>query len=278
MYLGIDIGGTKTLVATLSDSGDIIASRRFPTNPDYDQFLGDLGANLKELDVPDDGIRACAAVPGLIDRNSGMVHALGNLPWRDKPIRDDISKLIGNQPVTLENDAKLAGLSEALLIKDSYSNVLFFTVSTGLGGSLIQDGRIVTALQDMEAGKMPLMHEGKLQYWEDFASGRSVVERFGKKAADITDPAEWQSIGEALAYGLAAVCSVLQPEVIILGGSVGAYADNYSGTILEYLDKHLYAIIRRPKAVLAAQRPNEAVIYGCYALLRQTEDNPAETA
>lgn len=270
MYLGIDIGGTKTLVATLSDSGEIQDSRRFPTSQDYDRFLQDLGGAIKELQLEGD-FQACAAVPGLIDRTAGTVHALGNLPWRDKPIRDDISGLIGGKKVIIENDAKLGGLSEALLVKGTYSKVLFFTVSTGLGGSLIQDGRIVTALQDMEAGKMPLMYEGKLQYWEDFAAGRSVVERFHKRAAEITDPAEWRVIGESLAYGLAPVCSILQPEVIILGGSVGAYADQYSEVIHEYLREHLYAIIRQPKAILPAKRPNEAVIYGCYELLKQME-------
>lgn len=271
MYLGIDIGGTKTLLATLSDDGKIQDSRRFPTDQAYDRFLGDLDANLKQLRL-EGKIKACAAVPGLINRETGTVHALGNLPWRDKAIRGDISKLIGGQEVIIENDAKLAGLSEALLIKDTYSNVLFFTVSTGLGGSFIQNGRIVTALQDMEAGKMPLMHDGRLQYWEDFAGGRSVVNRFHKKASEITDPAEWQAIGETLAYGLAAVCSIVQPEVIVLGGSVGAYAEKYRDIILSYLSKELYPIIRQPKAILAAQNPEEAVVYGCYELIRQVGD------
>lgn len=268
MYLGIDIGGTKTLLATLSDSGEITGSRRFPTSQDYDKFLRDLESNLKELG-PEGGFSACVGVPGLLDRDKGTVIALGNLPWRDKPIRDDISGLIGGKPVIIENDSKLAGLSEAHLIKDSYSRVLFFTVSTGLGGSLIENGRIVIALRDMEAGKMPLMFDGKISHWEDFAGGRGIVNRFHEKAADITDPKAWREIGETLAYGLGAVCSILQPEVIILGGSVGAYADKYSPAIADYLSGHLHPIVRQPKAILAAQRPEEAVIYGCYELIKQ---------
>lgn len=268
MYLGIDIGGTKTLVASLSEAGEIQDKRRFPTSQDYDQFLSDLGSQLKELGLEGD-FETCAAVPGLLNRDKGTVIALGNLPWRDKPIRDDISALLGGKKVVIENDSKLAGLSEALRVKDTYKRVLFFTVSTGLGGSLIENGRIVTALQDMEAGKMPLMWDGKLVYWEDFAGGRGVVQRLNKKASEITDPEEWRLVGEPIAYGLSAVCSTLQPEVIILGGSVGAYADKYSAVILEYLADHLHPIVRQPKAVLAAQHPEEAVIYGCYELLKQ---------
>jgi len=195
MYLGIDIGGTKTLVAALDDKGEILLSRRFPTDHDYDNFLRDLGTNLKELPLEGD-FKACAGVAGLLDRRAGTVHSLGNLPWRDKPIRTDISNLIDDRWVMLENDSRLAGLSEARLLKDEYDGyVLFATVSTGIGGALVHDGRLVTALKDMEMGKMPLLHEGKLAYWEDFAGGRGVVERLKKRASDITDPEEWRIVG-----------------------------------------------------------------------------------
>lgn len=276
MYLGIDIGGTKTLAAVLSDTGEIIDSRRFPTNENYDQFLKDLGDNLKQLPLEGD-FKACAGVAGLLDRKAGTVHSLGNLPWRDQPIRSGISELIGGRWVSLENDARLAGLSEARLITDQYDGyVLFATVSTGIGGALIHNGKLVTALKDMEMGKMPLMHDGKLAYWEDFAGGRGVVEHFHKRASEITNPEDWRLIGEHIAYGLGAVCSVLQPEAIILGGSVGAHADQYSQYILTYLQKHLHPVVRQPKAILAAKRPDEAVIYGCYDLLRQAERDDGE--
>jgi glucokinase len=278
MYVGIDIGGTKTLVATLSDDGELKDSRRFPTSPDYDRFVQDLDATLKELDLSGAGadLKVCAGVPGLLDRGAGIVHALGNLPWRDKPIGPDISKLLGGATVLIENDSQLAGLSEALLIRDRSQNVLYLTVSTGLGGALILDGRIVPELRDMEMGQMPLLtREGKLERWEDFASGRAIVDRFHKKAADITDPAEWTAIGQELAYGLGAACSVIQPEIIILGGSVGTYAEKYEGVIMDYLAKELHPVVRRPSAILPAQRPNEAVIFGCYAFLRQHEGTRA---
>lgn len=269
MYLGIDIGGTKTLVATLSDDGVITDKRRFPSDHDYDRFLGDLGDNLSQLDLAD-GYRACAGVSGLLDRGAGTVHALGNLPWKDKPIRDDISRLLGGTEVLIENDSRLAGLSEAQLVKDTYDDVLFMTVSTGIGGAFIQGGRIAQALQDTEMGKMPLWHDGDYVHWEDFAGGRGVVSHLHKKADDITDPAEWRLIGENLAHGLGAVCSIIQPQVIILGGSVGKHADSFSPFIAEFLARHLHPVVRPPKAILPAERPDDAVIYGCYDLAKQT--------
>jgi predicted NBD/HSP70 family sugar kinase len=268
MYVGIDIGGTKTLLAKLSDSGKIIDSRHFSTNRDYRKFLHDLDENLQQLRL-DGPFRCCAGIPGLVNRETGTIHALGNLPGHDEPIRDDISKLINGQRVIIENDARLAGLSEARLLKGKYDAILFVTISTGIGGAFIQDGKIVTALQDTEMGKMPLLHNGEFVHWEEFASGRGVVKRFNKQAHEITDPEVWHMIGENIAYGLGAVCSVLQPEVIILGGSVGAYADQYSPVIMDFLAKHLHPVVRQPKAILAAKRPKEAVIYGCYDLAKQ---------
>lgn len=272
MYVGIDIGGTKTLVAKLSDDGQIVDSRRFPSDHDYDQFLRDLETNLKELPLEGD-YKICAGVSGLLNRQAGIVHALGNLPWRDKPIRDDISKLLGGAKVLIENDSRLAGLSEAQLVKDQYHDVLFLTVSTGIGGAFIQNGRIARALQDTEMGKMPLWHDGDYVHWEEFAGGRGVVNLLHKQAVEITDPAEWRTIGENLAHGLGAVCSVLQPEVIILGGSIGKHADKYSGTIMEFLAQHLHPVVRQPEAILAARRPEEAVLFGCYDLARQKYGN-----
>jgi len=274
MYVGVDIGGTKTLVAKLSDKGEIVERRRFPSSPDYPQFLRDLQENLQQLQL-DESFRCCAGVSGLIDRKTGVAHALGNLPWREVPIRDDISRLIGGQPVLIENDSRLAGLSEAQLIKDQYQTILFLTISTGIGGALIQDGKIVTALQDTEIGKMPLLHGGDYVHWEEFASGRGIVDLFGKQASEITDPATWQQIGLNLAQGLGIVCSILQPEVIIFGGGAGVHAQACIPTIREFLAQHLHANVRQPQAIVLAQRSDDAVLYGCYDLARQiyTENN-----
>ena len=269
MYLGIDIGGTKTIVATLSETGEITASQRFPTDQDYNQFLADLSSNLQQLDLSQVKY-ACAGVPGLLEREKGLVISLGNLPWRNMPIHQGISEVLGDEvSLIIENDARLAALSEAQLVKDRYPVALYVTVSTGIGGGLIENGRIVKALQDTEMGKMPLWFDGEYRHWEDFAGGRGVVTAFGKKAEEITDPAQWQELAERLAAGFGPVCSTLQPAVIILGGAVGAFADKYSQQLLEILAERLHSNVRQPQEIIAAQRPNEAVIYGCYDLIKQ---------
>ncbi len=274
MYLGIDIGGTKTLVAVLSDEGKIVQEAKFSSNHDYQTFLSELGNELQKFDLS--AVTACcAAVPGLLDREKGIEIALGNLPWINQYIMRDISQLINGLPVLIENDTRLAGLYEARLLKDEYEKVLYFTISTGIGGALINKGGIVRILQDTEMGKSPLLHDGKVQHWEDFAGGRGVVSKFGKKASEINDPEAWKIIGKNIGYGVAVMCSVLQPEAVVFGGGVGAYADKFIPTVKAYLDDNLHAVVRHPKALLTAKLPEEAVIYGCYELAKDHHEQPA---
>jgi predicted NBD/HSP70 family sugar kinase len=268
MYLGIDVGGTKTLVSVISDDGQILESVRFGTPHDYPQFLHDLKSAFDGLEQRPTEFTCVAGIPGHINREKGLIYVLGNLPWRDVSVGDDIAKIVG-QAVIIENDAKLAGLSEALLLKEQYQKVLFATISTGIGCALIQNNQIVSALRDMEIGKMPLQFQGKYVQWEEFAGGRGLVSYLGKKADDITDDVDWQKVGEVLGYGFSIACSALQPEAIVLGGPVGKHTAKFSSYIKDFLVKNLHPLIEQPQAILAAQRPDEAVIYGCYELAKQ---------
>ena len=65
---------------------------------------------------------------------------MGNLPWQDVPIAKDVESII-HCPTMIENDAKLAGLSEAMLVKD-YRRVLYVTIGTGIGTAIIIDQMI----------------------------------------------------------------------------------------------------------------------------------------
>src|ERR1700759_5675895 len=106
MYLGIDIGGTKTLVAALNEHGEILVSLKFPTPADYDEFLAALKHTLQD-EMPLQDFRAgCVAAPGKIDRKRGRFEQGGNLKWKNVPLQRDIERLAGC-PMLLENDASL---------------------------------------------------------------------------------------------------------------------------------------------------------------------------
>lgn len=270
MYLAIDIGGTKTRVASLDAHGVIIETHKFPTPKIYPEFLRELAINVAKLSTKDFRY-GCIGAPGKLDRNKGIAIAFGNLEWRDIPIADDIKK-IAHCPIIIENDANLAGLSEAMLLKDQFKKVLYVTVSTGIGTGFIVNQHIDEAMQDSEGGHIMLEYRGAVVSWESFASGKAIFRRYHKKAQDITDESAWRHIASNIALGLIDLSVVMQPEVIVLGGGVSTYYNRFSGFLHEDLQHFATPLLSMP-AIHQAQRPNEAVIYGCYDLAKAKSQN-----
>lgn len=253
------------MVASLTNKGVIVERIRFETPKSYEEFITSLAETIAQLNSKE--FVACGVgVPGKLDHEAGVGIAMGNLPWRNVPIRKDIQHLV-RCPVVIHNDAKLAGLSEAVLLKDRYDRVLFATVSTGIGVGLITNQVIDPALANAEVGKMPIMHNDKMVPWEDFASGRAIVQRFGKQANEITDTATWKIIAHDLALGLIELIATVQPEVIVIGGSVGAQLDRFKEPLEKQLKRFEVPLIPIPP-IKPAQRPDDAVLYGCYDLAK----------
>ncbi len=215
-------------------------------------------------------------MPGRLDREHGRVYALGNLPWKNEPIEAETEKIIG-APVVIENDSKLAALSEAKLIAGEFEKVLFVTISTGISAGLIVNGVIDHSLQDSESGHMLLEHDGKLEQWEKFASGKTIVAKYGKLAEEINDPEAWQSIAHNIAVGVIDLIAVIQPEVIVFGGGVGAHFDKFEAYLKEELKSYEMPLVPIPP-LRKAQHPEEAVIYGCYELAKEHYGSPVKAA
>jgi glucokinase len=266
MYVGVDIGGTKTLVAALGKNGVIKQQLRFATPKDYANFLLELRHAASNLETKDFQAGA-VAIPGRVDRQRGRGLNFGNLPWQNVNIQHDAERIL-DCPIIIENDAKLAALSEALLVKGKYAKVVYITISTGIGYALVVDGIIDSSVGDSGGRAMLLEHRGKLVPWEDFASGQAIVRRYGKQAQDITDPAEWRQISRELSQGLIQLVAMLEPELIIIGGSVGDYFDRYGKFLAAELKKYKLPMVNLPELRRAA-RPEEAVIYGCFDLAKQ---------
>lgn len=265
MYLAVDIGATKTLLAVFSEDGKIAEQLKFPTHETYSGMIKDFGKNIVKLKHQDFS-KVVVAVPGRINRDTGIGVAFGNRDWQNVPIASDLEKIL-NTPVQIENDAKLAALSEADVVKKDFRKVLYVTISTGISAGLIVNGVINPELADSESGQMWFEHQGKLTQWEDFASGRAIVAKYGKRASEITDRDAWKTIAHNIAVGLLELIAVIQPEVVILGGGVGTHFKKFKEPLLAELKKYEVPLVPTPP-VIGASRPEEAVVYGCYLLAR----------
>jgi predicted NBD/HSP70 family sugar kinase len=269
MYLAIDIGGTKTLVATLDADGTIQQRLKFPTAKEYPDFIRTLADTVAYLSTKEFTAVGVGA-PGLVDHKNGIVIALGNLPWRNVHLQEDISRIC-HAPCIIENDAKAAGLSEAMLVKEQYNKVLYLIIGTGIGGSVIFNQRLDPLLLNTEPGQMLLEYNGKLQRWEDFASGRAITERFGKRASEITDEKDWKEIAHNLALGIIDLLAVIRPDVVVLGGGVVEQFEHFEKYLVGELKSYETPMVTVPP-ILKGQRPEEAVLYGCYELAKSLHE------
>ena len=267
MYLAVDIGGTKTLLAVFNSDGQVARRHKFATPADYPTFLEEFERTFQALEIRD--LEAAGvAVPGLLDRKKGVVISCGNLPWRNLPIEHDIKKIV-SAPVAIENDTKLAALSEAVYIIDDYKKVLYLTISTGIGMGVIINGKIEPALADAEGGFMMNWHQGKLEIWERFASGKAIHKRTGKLASEIPVGSElWTEIVDDLAPGIYNILAIVQPEVIIIGGGVGEYLPRYQANLTEALKALETPMVKIPP-IKQAHHAEDAVIYGAYHLVNK---------
>ncbi len=269
MFAAVDVGGTKTLVAVFAKYGKVVEQVKFPTPENYDDFKIELAKNVAGLSTTE--FQKCVvAIPGLVDRRRGIGIAFGNLKWQNVPVGID-AETIFNCPVAVENDANLAGLSEAYELRKDYCKVLYITVSTGIGSGFIVNGKIDPDTEDAELGHILLGYKGELRRWQDFASGKAIVSQFGKRASDIpaNDTKTWGIIARNIAIGLVAAIATYTPDAVVIGGGVGTHLSKFKKLLDKELDAYKNPMVSSPP-ILPARRAEEAVIYGGYLYAKQS--------
>ena len=259
MIVAVDTGGTKTLVAVFDTEGKIIAEKKFPTPVGINDYLVELKQTIDSLIEGQSITCLSVALPGTI-QNGHMVSA-GNLGWQDTDIKGLLSDHY-SCPIIVENDANLAGLTEARALETIPNVCLYVTVSTGIGTGIITRGKIDANFSTSEGGQIVLQHEDGFARWETFASGKAILGKYGKLASEIDDPAIWQEISLNLAKGFMVLSPIIRPDIIVVGGGVGTHFDKFRERLLAIMNQNMKD--RYVPAIIEAAHPEEAVIYGCY--------------
>jgi len=227
VWLGFDIGGTKLAMAVGDGKGRITARRRRPIHTsgdprtDVDEMVRDARELLADSGVPPSALRGVGvASPGPIDFARGVVESPPNLEgWGSVPIRDWLAAAFG-VPVHIENDANAAALAESRFgAGRGTRDLVYLTMSTGVGGGLVLDGRIYRGTGGAgEIGHMPvewgdvaeLCGCGRRGCLEAYVGGR----RWRERLARITPAASHVA---ALAGGPARAC----PEHVVAAAHEG---------------------------------------------------------
>ena len=262
MIVTVDTGGTKTLVATFDRDGSEVAEQKFPTPKDPAIYLETVASAIRLITSGDHIDAISMALPGMIQH--GVALWCQNLGWRNVAVREALAQSFPDTPILVDNDANLAGLGETRQLEDIPATSLYLTISTGIGSGVITNGHINPALAHSEAGHCLLHHADELKTWESFGAGSAIVRDYDKMASDITDEATWRDIVETrIAPGLLAHLPLLQPDIVIIGGSVGSYFERFGQLLETYIDSKLPTDLPRP-TIIQAKHPEEAVVYGCY--------------
>ncbi|MBR3138898.1 ROK family protein [Candidatus Saccharibacteria bacterium] len=255
MYLAIDIGGTKTLIALFSRRGRVVKRLKFKTAQGSASFIRDLLEALQAFRKYK--IKSIVvAIPGLVQKNYSF--KFGNRNWDDIDIYTPVKNLFAC-PIYFENDANLAALYEGFGLK---GKTVFLTFSTGIGGGIVEQNQILPESNDFEPGHWKYVYDGNLNEWEDIAAASALEKHYHVDyATDLRKKAHLEEVAKRIHLGLTDIVKKYRPDTIVLGGPMGKIFKAY----IKYMPRDLGVRLRRPK------RPNESVIYGCYLLARQKE-------
>lgn len=240
--LGIDLGGTQIRAARIQPDGRIDGPvLSCPTHAD--RLSGEeLYGRIRQLarSVRDGGVAAIGiGSTGPIDIDRGMTLDCNNLPSMQYfPICRRLQEDLGLR-VFLNNDANALILGEAAIgAAKGCSRVLGLTLGTGLGAALVVDLKVIRGAKD-NAGEIWTAPYGD-GIIEDIVSGpgirRMYLQESGKEAdgAEIAqlaregDPAAgrvWERFADALGFALSWTVNMVDPEIVVLGGSVTESAD-----------------------------------------------------
>ncbi len=149
LYIGIDLGGTFIKGGIVDDLGNILLTKKEPTESECGQEkvvtnIANLCKTLvEEMGLGfEDFVGIGMGVPGTVDSINGEVLYSNNLGWQNFKISENLTNLTG-LPVKIANDANVAALGEAVFgCGKEYKDMVMLTLGTGVGGGLVLDGRL----------------------------------------------------------------------------------------------------------------------------------------
>ncbi|APF24866.1 MULTISPECIES: ROK family protein [Clostridium] len=283
-YVSIDIGGTSIKHGILDENIKFITSGEVATEAQkggkniLEKVINIVSEYKKEYNLS--GI--CISTAGMVDCEKGeIIHASDLIPnytgTQIKKTLEDIFSI----PCEVENDVNCAGLAEYFSGSAKGSSIsLCLTIGTGIGGSIIINDKVFHGFSGSacEVGYMN-MFKGK---FEDLGATSILVKKVAKlkncsenhidgklifEMAKNNDEDCIKAIDEmvdVLGMGIANICYVINPEVVVLGGGIMAQKDYLYDKIRLSLDKYLIPTISSKTKLEFAKNQNKAGMLGAY--------------
>ncbi|MGM0688210.1 MAG: ROK family protein [Bacillota bacterium] len=309
IYCSVDIGGSKILLLLIDDQGNVLfkEKRATPRPEEPTAIAATIESMLSDAASTDNDYSfrkpsgLGVAIAGFVDHRSGLVHQSPNLHWVNPVPLGEILEETFKCPVMIENDANAAVVGEVCYgAAHGHRNVIYITISTGIGGGLFLDGRLYRGATGFagEIGHIKPFGKGRpckcggYDCLETWASGNAISHSaellwdkndFPVNEIDTAWVFQQSESGNPIAKtiidhainnigrGLANLVNLLNPSCLVIGGGVAGNRPDF----LEEVKSRIVAESIRPSVnitpfqVFAAMLEPEAGIWGMYALLTE---------
>lgn len=304
--VGIDLGGTKISGAVASFDGNIISQYTLPTKAEEgemavleriitvaEKVIVDFKVNREKI------VAIGIGSPGPLDAKEGKIITTPNLPFKNfnivKPLKDKF-----NIPVYLDNDGNAAAIGEYVFgAGKGTSNMVFITVSTGIGGGAVLNGKIYrgNTSNALEIGHMTLEKDGPRCNCGNYgcaealasgtAIGRAAREEVAKgadtslascenitsyevfKEAEKGDAVAQKVLDKALSYlgiCVANIVTSFDPEVVVIGGGVSKGGNIVFEKVKEVVSDRCFKSMAESTKIVPAALGTDAGVIGAVAL------------
>lgn len=278
MKLGVDIGGTHIGIGVVNGERVIEKIEESTSKTNVVEFIiKNAKAYMDKYNIELLGIGYCGTV------KNGIIEKSPNLNIEECNIKGILEKEL-NLPIIIRNDAKCAGLAEKYYgAMKEYSDCVLLTIGTGIGGAYFYNGSLLEPRKysGFEFGHMVIEKEGRkcncgnLGCFEQYAS-ITALKREVKNKLNITEELEGielkkiieeniqalepvlEKYSENLAIGISNIIRILEPEIIVLGGSFAYYKD----ILLDRVIKYIKAFNKEKPIIEIAKLKNDAGMIG----------------
>jgi len=276
VVVGLDIGGTKLIAAAADQQGHVLKRERASTPRSLEEGLARLDEMIETVRDGAEISAMGAAAGGPLDWRTGVVSPLHQPEWRDIPLKERMEQKYGCN-FRVDVDANLAALAEYHHAGKKEGRLLYLTISTGLGGGLVEAGRIYRGLNGAhpEVGHQSVAYRlaeertvactcGSNGCLEALVSGTGIRRLYRKSPEELTGE-EWEEVAWNLGQGLRNLATIYLPDEIVVGGGVAYGArETLLGPAVEVMRDHL-KIVPHPK-VAASELGEHNVLSGAILL------------
>ncbi|HBT19572.1 MAG TPA: glucokinase [Clostridiaceae bacterium] len=305
--IGVDLGGTKITTAISDLAGKIIEKTTLATGAHLgeevvmERIFESISMVLEASKIAEEEVRAIGiGSPGPLDAEKGTIITTPNLPFKNYNVAKPIERKFGITTY-LDNDANAAALGEyAFGAGKGTKNLLYITVSTGVGGGAVLNGRPYrgSTSNALEVGHMTIepfsphrCNCGNYGDLESLSSGTAIAKRAKeaveagketilKDAQTITsyevhqaylegDAVAMEILDKAFAYmgiGVANLIVNFDPEVIVIGGGVSKIGDLFFAKVKESARTRCFDFMFDAVKIVPAELGQDAGVIGAIAL------------